>query len=94
MVICILYVENRHVDNVDNLFLSMRERPARIIVNENNEEMVGLLQSIEREDGSGQSFNVTVLIGDVYHVYHVREPEFQRKRKKGFLNCDYSYGKK
>jgi len=83
MVICILYAENRHVDNVDNLFLSMRERPARIIVNENNEEKVGLLQSIEREDGSGLSFNVNVLIGDEYHVYHIREPEFQRKRKKG-----------
>jgi len=93
MVICILYVENRHVDNVDNLFLSMRERPARIIVNENNEEMVGLLQSIEREDGSGQSFNVRVLIGDVYHMYHIREPDFARKQKRGIRTFD-SYGTK
>ena len=72
MVICILYAENRHVDNVDNLFLSMREQPARIIVNENNEEKIGLLQSIEREDGSGLSFNVTVLVDNEYNVYYIR----------------------
>ena len=75
MVICILYAENRHVDHVDNLFLSMREQPARIIVNENNEEKIGLLQSIEREDGSGLSFNVTVLVDNEYIVYYIRVPD-------------------
>ena len=75
MNICILYADNRHVDNLDMLFLSMRERDARIIVHENGVEKLGRLQSIQREDGSGRSFNVTVLVGDEYNTYYVGEYE-------------------
>ena len=44
-------------------------------MNENNEEKIGLLQSIEREDGSGLSFNVTVLVDNEYIVYYIRVPD-------------------
>lgn len=84
MSICILYADNRHVDDIDKLFLSMRECPARIIVHEQGVEKVGLLQSIQREDGSGRSFNVTVLVGDEYNTYYVRdsdESHFSRPRR-------------
>ena len=79
-----MYAENRHVDNVDDLFRAMRQRPARIIVSENSTEKVGLLQAIEREDGSGRSFNVKVLVDDEYRVFYVREPEeYQIAQRRG-----------
>lgn len=84
--ICILYAENRHVDNVDDLFRAMRQQPARIIVSENSTEKVGLLQAIEREDGSGRSFNVKVLVDDEYRVFYVRdaqESHFAQRRGRG-----------
>lgn len=89
MSICILYADNRHVDNIDNLFLSMRECPARIIVHEQGVEKVGLLQSIQREDGSGKSFNVTVLVGDEYNTYYVRDTdEFHYQSRRGIRVFD------
>lgn len=70
-----MYAENRHVDNVGELFRAMRDNPARIIVSENSTEKVGLLQAIEREDGSGRSFNVKVLIDGDYRTFYVKVPE-------------------
>jgi hypothetical protein len=73
MEICVIYADNRHVDNVDTLFRTMRESNARIIVHEKSVERVGILQSIEREDGSGKSFNVTVYLDGESRTFYVRE---------------------
>ena len=90
MNICILYADNRHVDNLDMLFLSMRERDSRIIVHENGVEKLGLLQSIQREDGSGRSFNVTVLVDDEYNTYYVGEYENNPTRpRRGIRAFDF-----
>lgn len=86
MGICILNVENRYVDDVDVLFLAMRERPARIIVQSKGVEKVALLQSIEREDGSGESFNVTVFMDGETQTFHIRDYRPERKYGLGLRN--------
>lgn len=87
MEICILHAENRHVDNVDTLFRTLRDPKARIIVSEKNVEKIGFLSSIEREDGSyagkslGNSFNLSVYLDGELRMFYVRDstPELIRK---------------
>jgi len=81
MEICILYAENRHVDNVDTLFRTLRDSPARIIVHENSVEKMGFLSSIEREDGSGNSFNVSVHLDGELRTFYVRDSTRALKKK-------------
>ena len=83
MDICILYAENRHVDNVDTLFRTLRDSPARIIVSENSVEKMGFLSSIEREDGSGNSFNVSVHLDGELRTFYVRDSTRALKKKSG-----------
>ena len=86
MEICILYAENRHVDNVDTLFRTLRDSTARIIVSEKGVEKMGLLSSIEREDGSGYSFNVSVHLDGELRTFHVRDsPRALKKRPRNGL---------
>ena len=88
MEICILYAENRHVDNVDTLFRTLRDSPARIIVNENSVEKMGTLHAIEREDGSGNSFNIEVYIDDELRTFYVRDSIRSLKKKSGIREFD------
>ena len=92
MEICILYVENRHVDNGDTLFRTLRDPHARIIVQENSVEKMGILSSVEREDGSGNSFNVSVYLDGELRTFYVRDSTRALKNKRPSGIREFNFG--
>jgi hypothetical protein len=84
MDIPVIYIKNRTVDDIDGLFAAMRTRSASVLVEvESNHYSMAILQSIQREDGSGKSFNVRVLMHDTTDDYRDIYIKVHRTSKKG-----------
>lgn len=86
MDIPVIYIANHTVDDIDGLFAAMRTRPANVLVEvESNHYSMAILQSIQREDGSGMSFNVRVLMHnttDDYRDIYIKARRVSNKRKR------------
>jgi hypothetical protein len=52
--------------------LGMRDLQPTRFADSNGVEYFGILQSIQREDGSGGSFNVTIANQSGYKTFHMR----------------------
>jgi hypothetical protein len=52
--------------------LGMRDLQPTRFADSNGVEYFGILQSVQREDGSGGSFNVTIANQSGYKTFHLR----------------------
>ena len=90
MDIPVVYIANHTVDDIDGLFAAMRTRPANVLVEvEPNHYSMAILQSIQREDGSGTSFNVRVLMHnttDDYRDIYIKARRVMKNKRQRLGN--------